>query len=115
MLKKCDNYSEIYQNFTQKLVGPLLYRMGPKKAGGVLDRHQTKIEEIVKKMQEGGQAELKFLRIGTESRGKNPVKAMATLGRKKIGSPVDKAAKPRLIVFVCSGISYAEMRALSQF
>ena len=91
--------------------------MGPKKQGVVLDKHLTKIEEIVKNIHDGGQADLKFLRIGTESRGKNQVKSQtqATLGRKKLGAQVDKTSKPRLIVFICSGISYSELRALSQF
>jgi hypothetical protein len=52
-----------------------------------LDRYSTKIEEIVKDISEGGQANLKFFRIGRGSASSKPAKStgMANLGRKKIG------------------------------
>jgi hypothetical protein len=55
--------------------------------------------------------------VGTEGRGKVPIKSPAAsqLGRRKIGATLEKVAKPRLIVFFCTAISYSEMRVLSQF
>lgn len=52
-----------------------------------MDRYSTKIEEIVKDISEGGQANLKFFRIGRGSASSKPAKStgMANLGRKKIG------------------------------
>jgi hypothetical protein len=55
--------------------------------------------------------------VGTEGRGKVPLKSAvtSTLGRKKLGATMEKVTKPRLIVFFCTGISYSEIRALSQY
>ena len=70
----------------------------------------------MRKITEGGQSDLKYLRVGTEVRGKAPQKAtLPTLGRRKIGATIDKVLKPRLIIFFCTSISYSEMRALSAF
>lgn len=109
---------DTYKNM-QKLSGPLLYKMGPRKSGKeelILDRHQPKIEETVKKIVDGGQADLKYLRIGTEVRGKaQKTSTLGTLGRRKIGTTADKVVKPRLIVFFCTAISYSEIRAISAY
>lgn len=32
MIKGCKNYTDVYKNM-QKLSGPILYKMGPKKGG----------------------------------------------------------------------------------
>lgn len=66
-----------------------------------------KIEEIVREIANGGQADLKFLRVGSDSKmGKTAVKNANNLGRKKIAIEEDKKDKPRLIVFVNSALGY---------
>lgn len=100
------------------LSGHILYKLPSRKnvKDIILDRHQPKIQETVRKISEGGQADLKYLRVGTQARGKSAQKsALTTLGRRKIGVTNDKVAKPRLIVFFCSAISYSEIRALSAY
>ena len=72
----------------------------------------------MKKISEGGQADLKYLRVGTEVRGKSSAAQKSnldTLGRRKIGAATDKVSKPRLIVFFCTAISYSEIRALAAY
>jgi hypothetical protein len=56
LLATCHSYSSLYRNF-QTLTGSLLYKMGPKKGGKddlILDRHQPRVEEAVRKVVEGG-------------------------------------------------------------
>jgi hypothetical protein len=71
------------------MIGNGLFKLNPKKTKNnlILDRYATKIEEIVKDISEGGQANLKFFRIGRGNVNSKPVKntGLGNLGRKKIG------------------------------
>lgn len=87
-LSEIKNYTGC-SNTLQFLVGNGLFKLNPKKTKNnlILDRYATKVEEIVKDISEGGQANLKFFRIGRGNVNSKPVKstALGNLGRKKIG------------------------------
>jgi hypothetical protein len=87
-LSDLKNYAAC-QNSLQYLIGNGLFKLNPKKTKNnlILDRCVTKVEEIVKDISEGGQANLKFFRIGRGNVNSKPVKnaGLGNLGRKKIG------------------------------
>ncbi len=87
-LSELKNYAAC-QKALHFLVGNGLFKLNPKKTKNnlILDRYATKVEEIVKEISEGGQANLKFFRIGRGNVNSKPVKStgLGNLGRKKIG------------------------------
>lgn len=73
------------------MVGNGTFKLNQKKSKGnlILDRHYPKIEEIVREISDGGQANLKFFRVGRGSAPSKPIKSTGiggVLGRKKIGT-----------------------------
>ena len=93
----------------------LPYRKSMKEESLILDRHRTKLEETVKAILGGGQADLKYLRVGTDARNyKNQMKSVNNFGRAKLGSKKEKV-KNKLIIFVGSAMGYNEIRSVAQF
>jgi len=68
--------------------GPNTYKFNPKKeskTNEMLDRHQTKIEDIVREVSNQNHGDLKHLRVGAaEKSARTTVKNQANLGLKKI-------------------------------
>jgi hypothetical protein len=93
-----------------KLAGPNAYRLNPKKehrGNEILDKHQTKIEEIVRDISNQNHGDLKLLRVGAVDKySKSATKNAPSLGLKKIRVENDKKDRPRLIVFFNSAIGY---------
>ena len=115
---KNTRYEGIEKNI-EKLQGLSVCRLNQKKeqkGNEILDKHEPKLEDIVREISNQSHGDLKILRVGAADKTSKPMaKSHLGIGLKKIRVNEDKKERPRLIVFFNSAIGYNEMRAISEY